>query len=107
MAPTADQLAALSSLAELLPALRALTADATAQIPTTRGALDQIQGASLNLLTKVPLEVFPIELRADIATLIAATQNLGALEQSTKAANRAELDKIIAASNNLLAALPA
>merc|ERR1712080_423858 len=82
-------------------------AQATAQTPATQGALNDIQSASLSLLNKVPAETIPIELRADIATLIAATQQLGALNQQTKALNQAELDKVIAASNNLLAALPA
>ena len=106
MAPAAD-LSGLSSLAGLLPSLKALTAQATAQTPATQGALNDIQSASLSLLNKVPAETIPIELRADIATLIAATQQLGALNQQTKALNQAELDKVIAASNNLLAALPA
>ena len=106
-APSAGQLAGLSSLTGLLPGLKALTAQATAQTPATLTALNQIQGATLNLLTKVPFETIPIELRADVATLIAATQQLGALNQQIKAANQPELDKIIAASNNLLAALPA
>merc|ERR1712080_15383 len=95
VAPAAD-LSGLSSLAGLLPSLKALTAQATAQTPATQGALNN-----------VPAETIPIELRADIATLIAATQQLGALNQQTKALNQAELDKVIAASNNLLAALPA
>merc|ERR1712080_794872 len=102
VAPAAD-LSGLSSLAGLLPSLKALTA----QTPATQGALNDIQSASLSLLNKVPAETIPIELRADIATLIAATQQLGALNQQTKALNQAELDKVIAASNNLLAALPA
>merc|ERR1712080_64995 len=106
VAPAAD-LSGLSSLAGLLPSLKALTAQATAQTPATQGALNDIQSASLSLLNKVPAETIPIELRADIATLIAATQQLGALNQQTKALNQAELDKVIAASNNLLAALPA
>ena len=106
-APATDQLAGLTSLAGLLPGLKALTAQATAQTPATLGALDQIQGATLNLLTKVPQETIPIEFKADIATLIAASQQLIALNQATKGDNRAELDKVIAASNNLLAALPA
>ena len=105
VAPAAD-LSGLSSLAGLLPSLKALTAQATAQTPATLGALNNIQGASLSLLNKVPMETIPVELRADIGTLIAATQQLSALNQNTKALNQAELDKIIAASNNLLAALP-
>merc|ERR1712080_315270 len=96
-----------AALSGLLPSLKALTAQATAQTPATQGALNDIQSASLSLLNKVPAETIPIELRADIATLIAATQQLGALNQQTKATNQAELDKVIAASNNLLAALPA
>ena len=107
VAPSDSQLASLSSLAGLLPGLKALTTQATAQTPATLGTLDQIQGATLNLLTKVPQETIPIEFRADIATLIAASQQLIALNQATKGDNRAELDKVIAASNNLLAALPA
>ena len=106
VAPAAD-LSGLSSLASLLPSLKALTAQATAKTPATLGALNNIQGATLSLLNKVPIETIPIALRADIATLIAATQQLGALNQQTKALNQAELDKVIAASNNLLAALPA
>ena len=98
--------ATVSSLADLLPGLKALTAQATAQTPATLGALDQIQGATLNILKKVPQESIPIEFRADITTLIAASQQLIALNQATKGANQAELDKVIAASNNLLAALP-
>merc|ERR1712038_1010162 len=96
----------LSTLKPLFSSLKALAAQSTAQVPTTQAAADQIQASSLNLLAQVPLETVPIELRADIATLIAASQQLGALNQQTKAANQAELDKILAASNNLLAALP-
>merc|ERR1712038_827404 len=107
VAPSDGQLAGLSSLAGLLPGLKALTAQATAQTPASLAALNQIQGATLNLLNKVPLESIPTELRADVATLIHATQQLGVLNQQTKAANQPELDKVLAASNNLLAALPA
>merc|ERR1712038_606539 len=104
--PVAVQTPAAAIPAVDLSTLKALTANANAQRPATQGALDQIQGSSLNLLSQVPLETVPIELRADVATLIAASQQLGALNQQTKAANQAELDKILAASNNLLAALP-
>merc|ERR1712038_1496077 len=104
--PVAVQTPAAAIPAVDLSTLKALFANANAQRPATQGALDQIQGSSLNLLSQVPLETVPIELRADVATLIAASQQLGALNQQTKAANQAELDKILAASNNLLAALP-
>merc|ERR1712018_236528 len=97
----------LGDLAALLPGLKALTAQATAQTPATLAALDQIQVATLNLLNKVPAETIPVELRADVGTLIAATQQLGALDRANKPLQRAELDKVIAASNNLLAKVPA
>merc|ERR1712018_337275 len=60
IAPAAD-LSGLSSLAGLLPSLKALTAQATAQTPATQGALNDIQSASLSLLNKVPAETIPIE----------------------------------------------
>merc|ERR1711944_388823 len=58
VAPAAD-LSGLSSLAGLLPSLKALTAQATAQTPATQGALNDIQSTSLSLLNKVPAETTP------------------------------------------------
>merc|ERR1712018_454630 len=48
------QLGDLAALSSLLPGLKALTAQYTAQTPVTQGAFDQIQAATLNLLNKVP-----------------------------------------------------
>ena len=55
----------------------------------------------------MPLEAIPLSIRGDVEVLIAATQQLIGQNNAKKPLSRAELDNLIAASNNLLAALPA
>ena len=55
----------------------------------------------------MPLEAIPVSIRGDIEVLIAATQQLIGQNNERKPLNRAGLDNIIAAGNNLLASLPA
>merc|ERR1719510_293565 len=103
---TANQ-AGLGEFAALLPSLKNLAALSTAQTPATDSAIDAIDGATASLLTKVPLETIPPTIRGDIEVLIGATQQLIGQNNERKPLNRAELDNIIAAGNNLLASLPA
>jgi len=98
----------LSQLSSLLPALETLANGAP---QTTSGqvdyqSIDAAVEATRQLLEAVPLEYVPLQYRDAIETLSNATKQLIDTQQSVKQYVRPQVDEILAASRELLKALP-
>jgi len=108
--PTVDPalMQKLSQLSSLLPALETLANGAPV---TTSGqvdyqSIDAAVEATRQLLEAVPLEYVPLQYRDAIETLSNATKQLIDTQQSVKQYVRPQVDEILAASRELLKALP-
>ena len=98
----------LSQLSSLLPALETLANGAPM---TTSGqvdyqSIDAAVEATRQLLEAVPLEYVPLQYRDAIETLSNATKQLIDTQQSVQQYVRPQVDEILAASRELLNALP-
>ena len=94
-----------SQLSSLLPALETL-ANGAPETPLNYESIDAAVAATRQLLDVVPLEHVPAQYRDAIATLSHATRQLIDTQQAIQPQSRAQVDQILAASRELLRALP-